>query len=54
MTAWSIVASGFHFIIVWKKPFRASGKIGEFCFAKFVSSLYVDVLTEYEAGRGLR
>ena len=37
------VTSGFHFIIVWKRLFRGSGKPGnprEFHFAKFVSTLY--------------
>jgi len=34
------VTSGFHFIIVWKRLFRGSGKLWEFHFAKCVSTLF--------------
>ena len=32
-------SSGFNFIIVWKRLFEGSGKLGEFHFAKFLSTL---------------
>ena len=32
-------SSGFNFIIVWKRLFGGSGKLREFHFAKFLSTL---------------
>ena len=35
----NLLTSGFNFIFVWKRLFRGSGKLREFHFAKFVSTM---------------
>ena len=42
---------GFHFIIVWKRKFRRSGKLREFHFAKFVSTLIEQYYCYYSSSK---